>query len=418
VKIFLSHVNEESHVALAIKAAVERALPGVHVFVSAVDIRLGDRWQAVLEDAVTGAIGIIVLCSPASLSKPWINFESGAGWGREIPVVAVCHSGLRKEELPYPLQTFQGINLRGGRECRELVERIARLAGVPVAEGLDFEAMADAMTPSPPARGGEIGIVMTHGQEGWDYGAPSVFRIPGVLPEPLRNRWQITPLDEVDQLMTPDLHRFSGLIVAMPRSGDGFRNAMAPEVVDALEAWVRAGGRLLLLGYELGDRHHGGNLGDLSRRFGIHPRADIVGPPGFAGERKPYGVPVDFTPAGEHPLTDGLAAVRLRNVQTLYVEPGGFAWLPLGENVVIHPGRESARYPNGLLRQYAGERWEAMESVGGLAVAVEAPAELCGAGAVHTIGTWQIWSPGPPPLGGDNEKLLTRLLDWLSRQGG
>jgi len=37
------------------------------------------------------------------VEKPWVNFEAGAGWVRDIPVIPLCHSGIQPSNLPMPL---------------------------------------------------------------------------------------------------------------------------------------------------------------------------------------------------------------------------------------------------------------------------------------------------------------------------
>jgi hypothetical protein len=188
------------------------------------------------------------------------------------------------------------------------------------------------------------------------------------------------------------------------------------------EKWVRSGGRLLLLGFELGDRHHDGNLAELSHHFGIDPASDIVGPTGHkCEERKPYNdrpknkYVIDFTPsmADGHAFTDGLATIRLTNVQTVRVDPGGIEWLRVGSNVVCRPRRDCVRYRDGTMTAPAVAAFETNQNAGWLAVAVEAPQGLCGAGSVHMIGIWDLLGSNQA-FDGDNLMLLTRLLDWLS----
>lgn len=53
----------------------------------------------------------LILCSPKSVKRPWINFEAGAGWVREIPVIPLCHSGMTPSELPIPLNLLQAANI-------------------------------------------------------------------------------------------------------------------------------------------------------------------------------------------------------------------------------------------------------------------------------------------------------------------
>lgn len=410
MRIFLSHISEEAKLAGTIKEQLELALPGAEVFVSAVDIHLGQAWLKAIDEALANAKAVVVLCSPRSIKRPWVNFESGGGWSRGLPVIPLCHGGLRKEELPHPLSIFQGMDLDGARDCEALAQRIGAILELGVAEGFDFGQMARNLTVKPTQRSSDIGIVLTHGQSEWDAGRRSVFDLPKALPQQLGGSWTFRSLHQVDDLLSQDLHTLSGLILGNP-----WRHRMEAEVVSALVDWVTVGGKLLLLGFELGDRHHGSNLGDLSRIFGIHPRADIVGPPGH-GTVKPYGIPVDFkVSAGDpHSLTQNLSAIRLANVQTLYVEPGGTEWLRVGNNVVYYPARMSVEYHRGALAQPRGAELELNEQGGWLPIAVEAPRGLCGAGLVQAIGTWDLLGRREAFQNEDNMKLLQRLLDWLS----
>lgn len=77
--VFLSHISEEATEARSLKAMLEIALPGLEVFVSAVDIHFGDQWLKVIDEAMERASIILSLCSPGSVRHPWINFESGSG---------------------------------------------------------------------------------------------------------------------------------------------------------------------------------------------------------------------------------------------------------------------------------------------------------------------------------------------------
>jgi hypothetical protein len=166
---------------------------------------------------------------------------------------------------------------------------------------------------------------------------------------------------------------------------------MEAETISAIVEWVKSGGRLLLLGFELGDRHHNGNLAELSHHFGIDPASDIVGPREY-GDRKPYNVTVDFSPseADEHPFTKRLTSIRLTNVQTVRVDPGGIEWLQVGSNIVYRPRRDSVRYHGGTMTAPGGAAFESRSDVGWMPIAVEAPHGLCGAGSVHMIGSWDL----------------------------
>jgi hypothetical protein len=170
----------------------------------------------------------------------------------------------------------------------------------------------------------------------------------------------------------------------------------------------------LLLGFELGDRHHEANLAELSQYFGISPAIDIVGPSDFYGN-KPYNTIIDFdtSVAEQHPFTINLSNIQLTNVQTLRVEPGGIEWLRVGQNVVYHPNRESVVYRDGVMTAPGGNAFNINKKAGWLPVAVEAPEGLCGQGGVQMIGTWDLLGRNKR-FGDENNILVIRILDWLA----
>jgi hypothetical protein len=109
---FLSHISDEALEARALKTALEKALPGLSVLVSATDIHLGQGWLDEIDHALAEAKLILTLCSPNSIRRPWINFESGSGWTRRIHVIPICHRGMRKDRLPDPCGSFRPQSLR------------------------------------------------------------------------------------------------------------------------------------------------------------------------------------------------------------------------------------------------------------------------------------------------------------------
>lgn len=112
--VFISHITEEKEMALELKQLIEESFLGMlSVFVSSDEnsISSGSRWL----DNITSALGNcaieLILCSPKSVKRPWINFEAGAGWIREIPVIPLCHSGMEPSSLPVPLNLLQAAKI-------------------------------------------------------------------------------------------------------------------------------------------------------------------------------------------------------------------------------------------------------------------------------------------------------------------
>ena len=87
-RIFISHISEEAGVADRLKATLTKDFLGlIEVFVSSdtESISAGDEWLMSVSRALSQSVVFIVLCSPDSILRPWINFEAGAAWVRDIP---------------------------------------------------------------------------------------------------------------------------------------------------------------------------------------------------------------------------------------------------------------------------------------------------------------------------------------------
>jgi hypothetical protein len=144
--IFISHIHEEEQLAHALKAFIEDSfLRTIDVFASSQDdsIRLGDDWNERIKQSLLNCDLLIVLCSPVSVTRPWINFEAGAGWIKGIPVIPLCHSGLSPGALRAPLNRFQGGVLGQRGDIERLFNRVADIVG-GVAPKVDDSRMLNA----------------------------------------------------------------------------------------------------------------------------------------------------------------------------------------------------------------------------------------------------------------------------------
>ncbi len=112
MKVFISHTAEEASLASVLKDWIESTFLGqVDVFVSGHDISSGEQWFRRLGEELTDAKAMLVLCSERSVSRPWINFEAGAGHVKGVPVIPICFGGVSKDTLPAPLLFFQGLDV-------------------------------------------------------------------------------------------------------------------------------------------------------------------------------------------------------------------------------------------------------------------------------------------------------------------
>jgi hypothetical protein len=182
--IFVSHITEESEIAAALKSLIEETFHGaVDVFVSSTStsIRLGDEWLARIKHSLKTCSVAVVFVSSRSLDRARINFEAGAVWSREKPVVPLCHSGATKDDLPHPLGMLQAGNATEVKHLNDLFLHIAESFGGRPPE-IDFSDLitkirehenttleleeAERESPMTPTQGllpNEIGILVEIG---------------------------------------------------------------------------------------------------------------------------------------------------------------------------------------------------------------------------------------------------------------
>ncbi|MHB1591962.1 MAG: hypothetical protein ACYCTW_10585 [Sulfuricella sp.] len=139
--IFISHAAIDSEIAGLFKTDVENNFLGLcQLFVSSNldSLQGGKEWMQTIKSNLTDAVIMIGLLSPVALNRPWIYVEFGAGWIRDIPTISVCHSGLRKDDLPVPLSNFQALNLIDVTHLKHLYGQISAAIGCQVP-AIDYD---------------------------------------------------------------------------------------------------------------------------------------------------------------------------------------------------------------------------------------------------------------------------------------
>jgi formylglycine-generating enzyme required for sulfatase activity len=82
LRVFLSYHTPDRTIALALKSAIEKALPGSDVFVDLTDLRHGHLWQPALFDAVTKAQAFLILVS--NRLGDWQKYEYYEALDRKV----------------------------------------------------------------------------------------------------------------------------------------------------------------------------------------------------------------------------------------------------------------------------------------------------------------------------------------------
>lgn len=143
--VFISHISEEAKLAQKIKELIENSFLGmIEVFVSSdeTSISAGSRWLENITDSLSNCSIELILCSNKSVKRPWINFEAGAGWVRNIPVIPLCHSGIEPSQLPIPLNLLQAAKISEISSLKLIFPVLAQAIGSKTPN-IDFSDFVD-----------------------------------------------------------------------------------------------------------------------------------------------------------------------------------------------------------------------------------------------------------------------------------
>ena len=130
--VFISHIIQEAQLAELFKSQISQDFLGmIDIFVSSdgTGISVGSKWLNDIDAALKNAKVELIICSEDSVKRSWINFEAGAGWVKGIPIVPICHTGLRPVDLPIPLNMLQGIEATDAAGLERLYSLLAKQLG-------------------------------------------------------------------------------------------------------------------------------------------------------------------------------------------------------------------------------------------------------------------------------------------------
>jgi len=145
MNIFISHISEETSIAEILKDWIESTFLGqCEVFASSdrENLPAGDKWIGEIDQALDSAVAFLVLFSPTSLKRPWVNVQTGWGWIKGLPIIPICHSGLKKDDLPPRISSFQGIEIDSDGFVSDLFGRLTEHLGFSKFPRIDQDAMA------------------------------------------------------------------------------------------------------------------------------------------------------------------------------------------------------------------------------------------------------------------------------------
>jgi hypothetical protein len=90
-------------------------------------IDAGEEWLSSIDAAIRQSALMLILRSPASIRRPWINFEAWAAWILKVPIIRLCHAGLIPGDLDVPLSYRQRRLFTDPEGVRLLYARVAKV---------------------------------------------------------------------------------------------------------------------------------------------------------------------------------------------------------------------------------------------------------------------------------------------------
>lgn len=124
--IFISHIHEEAPLATLLSSVLGESFSNsIQFFVSSdKSIKPGTDWYKAVMENISDSSMVLVLCSEASISRPWVNFETGAALMAEKPVVPLCHSALQLGDMQPPLSLQQGYILSEDTQLKKFINQL------------------------------------------------------------------------------------------------------------------------------------------------------------------------------------------------------------------------------------------------------------------------------------------------------
>jgi len=150
--IFVSFIHEEGETAAAVQKFVNHMLSGqANAFLSSdkFQVYAGELWlERILEELSTAKVVLLIL-SEKSVTRPWVNFEAGAGWFTKKKIIPLCIKELNKDNLPKPYSSLQAIDLKYTDEQLYLIRSIAHHLGIEEPEIVSRFGEAAAILGGP-----------------------------------------------------------------------------------------------------------------------------------------------------------------------------------------------------------------------------------------------------------------------------
>jgi hypothetical protein len=154
-QVFISFIHEEIRWAEAVQSFIgtvlgETAAP----FMSSdkFQVYAGEKWLDRIMDELKTAKVVLLMLSEVSVKRPWVNFEAGAAWTRDIITIPICFGGLKKDNLPKPYSSLQAIDLARSGEYEYLARSVAHHLGIEEPPGMLYAVAGGVLGDEESAR--------------------------------------------------------------------------------------------------------------------------------------------------------------------------------------------------------------------------------------------------------------------------
>jgi hypothetical protein len=146
-KVFLSHAASDEHIALVLKAEIERRLPGVKVFCSSdpTDLPPGTKWSPKIQQALQNSTMLIFVASERGLQRPWVWFECGTFWFTDKEIMPLCLGGIRKNALRPPLSELQAVNGDEPNDLKTALDVVATVTGLSLSDASGLNKLSEKL---------------------------------------------------------------------------------------------------------------------------------------------------------------------------------------------------------------------------------------------------------------------------------
>ena len=131
-QVFISFIHEEQRYAECVQRFIKAVLgDSVGAFLSSDtwQVYAGERWLDRIIEELKAAKVVVLMVSPESVKRPWVNFEAGAATIRNVVIIPVCFGGMTKGALPKPYSNYQAVDLMNNDDQYYLVTSIAHHLG-------------------------------------------------------------------------------------------------------------------------------------------------------------------------------------------------------------------------------------------------------------------------------------------------